>query len=112
MGLFWYQLDWVTKQQKRRVMLGPFWLRIFSSFADIVVELPSRPGVEWRLPLHVVRYVADCPICGVEGAGRSSVRLTSGGKEFFGRIVGRCRYAPQEHVWSFDHIAREGRFLQ
>lgn len=112
LGLFWFQIQWFDRQAKNRVMLGPFWMRKSAIFGEAVVELRSDPVGKHSLPLHLVRYVADCPICGAEGAGRSSVRLASGGLEFYRRIVGRCRHAPQEHVWSFDHIAREGRFLR
>jgi len=71
-----------------------------------------RPGPEDDYAFYVSRYVADCPICGVKDAGRSAINPAPGGWEFHGRVVGRCAHAPQEHVWSFDHITRIGRFLR
>ena len=77
-----------------------------------VIELRFNPDDRRKQRLHVTSYVADCPICGADGNGRSSIHPASGGWEFHGRTVGRCIHAPQEHVWSFDHIARTGRFLR
>ncbi len=142
LSLLWFVLSWLLILIRNRVVRAPIWWQTSLFYGDNVIELrfdPSddafvveQPPIWWknmypvssrisvlkepidgRFPrLHLIRYVADCPICGVEGAGRSSIRLGSSGKEFFGRIIGKCRHAPQEHVWSFDHITREGRFLR
>ena len=89
-----------------------FWSKYFPRALDNKISFIKEPMDESFPRLHLIRYVADCPICGVEGAGRSSIRLAPGGREFYSRIVGRCQHAPNEHVWSFDHIARTGRFLR
>jgi hypothetical protein len=62
-----------------------------------VIEKRLDPDGKAAPSLHLLRYVADCPLCGADGPGRSAVRLDSGRIEFFGRIVGRCRNAPNEH---------------
>lgn len=103
---YWWRLV------RKRVIRAPIWLQPFSLFRGNVFELRPEQITPRFTPVKLSRYVADCPICGVEGAGRSSIRPASGGREFHGRIVGRCQHAPNEHVWSFDHITRQGRFLR
>lgn len=77
-----------------------------------ILVIRRTPGGQAPPTLHLVRYVADCPVCGGE-LGRSAIGLESGRTEFFGRrLVGRCRNAPNAHVWSFDHITRYGQFLR
>ncbi len=53
-----------------------------------------------------VRYTAICPVCG------GTVLLHDGQKEFVGRIVGRCRVSPREHVFSFDQKFHTGHQLR
>ena len=101
-----------SRLARKRVIRAPIWLQPFSLFRGNVFELLPAPTTPGATPVKLSRYVADCPICGADGNGRSSIRPASGGREFHGRIVGRCAHAPQEHVWSFDHIARTGRFLR
>lgn len=103
---YWWRLA------RKRLIRAPIWLQPFSLFRGNVFELRPAPTTPGATPVKLSRYVADCPICGADGKGRSSIRPASGGWEFHGRIVGRCDHAPQEHVWSFDHIARTGRFLR
>lgn len=56
--------------------------------------------------LSLVRYFAVCGHCG------GTVELAEGGRDFPGRIVGRCRDSPSEHVYSFDPVTRQGRTLR
>jgi hypothetical protein len=102
---------WWWNLIQNSVARAPLWWQSLS-FGDNVIERRLDPNGLDPARLHLVRYVADCPLCGTEGPGRSAVRLDSGRLEFFGRIVGRCRHAPNEHVWSFDHITQRGSFLR
>ncbi len=109
MNLSW----WMIQLDRNRVSVPPLALRLGSfDKVKILFELHDNSNDRRKHLLHILSYVADCPICGADGNGRSSIRPASGGREFHGRIVGRCAYAPQEHVWSFDHITRTGRFLR
>jgi hypothetical protein len=109
MNLSW----WMIQLERNRVSIPPLALRLGSfDKVKIVFELYDNSDDRRKWRLHVTSYVADCPICGADGNGRSSIRPASGGWEFHGRIVGRCAHAPQEHVWSFDHITRTGQFLR
>ena len=53
-----------------------------------------------------VRYTGICPVCG------GAVLLHDGQKEFTGRIIGRCRHSPREHVFTFDQRLHTGRPLR
>lgn len=101
---------WQVRLVANRVTLAPMLLQPLSSkHGDYVLEL--RPNEDrGKNSLYLVRYVADCPICGADG--HEKVRIESGRREFFGRLVGRCDRSPNEHVFSFDHVTRQGRFLR
>jgi hypothetical protein len=86
-----------------RIVIAPWWMQ--STEEDRLLERRAPP----RYPdksVKAVRYVAICPLCG------GAVSATKGRLEFFGRIVGRCEEAPVEHVFSFDHITRNGLLLR
>lgn len=53
-----------------------------------------------------VRYTGICPVCG------GTVLLHDGQKEFTGRIIGRCRLSPREHVFAFDQKLHIGHPLR
>lgn len=94
------------------VAIAPGLLNRGAGTGNNVLEIRRDPAGKASPRLHLVRYVADCPLCGGE-LGRSAVRIESGRLEFaVRRIVGRCRHAPNAHVFSFDHIRREGRLLR
>ena len=101
---------WWATLVENNIARVPDLFQSFSNYGNDVFELRRDPkGGPSRL--YLARYVANCPVCGKEN-GRGSVRLGSGRFEFFGRVVGRCRHAPNEHVWSFDHITRRGKSLR
>jgi hypothetical protein len=103
-------IGWQVRLFANRVTLAPLFLQPLSSKRDdYLLELRSNEDRD-KNSLYLVRYVADCPICGANG--REKVRIESGRLEFFGRLVGRCGHSPNEHVFSFDHITRQGRFLR
>lgn len=56
--------------------------------------------------LSLVRYSSTCTTC----AG--TVELSNGREDFPGRIIGRCRDSPMEHVFSFDPISLSGHPLR
>lgn len=100
--------------------LRPFWrlldLRIIMA-PDALLSLRER-GVQLEAArevtedrgsirvLRLVRYSARCPICA------DTIHLRDGGKEFLGRLVGRCEEHPAEHVYSFDRYTRIGKPLR
>jgi hypothetical protein len=100
---------WQMRLVADRVALAPWILQPFSKYDDYLLELRRNQDAT-RNTMYLVRYVADCPICGAKG--RDTVCIQSGRLEFFGRLVGRCNRAPNAHVFSFDHVSRQGRFLR
>ena len=105
-----YQLlDWQVRLLANRIAHAPWFLQPLSKHDDYLLELRRNEEAE-RNTMYLVRYVADCPICGVKG--RDMIHVESGRLEFLGRLVGRCNRAPNAHVFSFDHVSRQGRFLR
>lgn len=100
---------WQFRLVANRVIMAPMLLQPWSG-DDYLLEL-RKEGCAGRNTMYLVRYVADCPICGPED-GRETIHIASGHFEFFGRLVGRCDRAPNAHVFSFDHITKRGRFLR
>ncbi|WP_040843996.1 hypothetical protein [Thiorhodococcus drewsii] len=112
LGVLRLSLGWWLDLAQNNLARAPIWWQSLSEFGDTVIERRFDPTGLTASRLHLVRYVADCPLCGAKGPGRSAVRLASGRLEFWGRIVGRCMNVPNEHVWSFDHGTGQGRFLR
>jgi hypothetical protein len=105
-----YQLlGWQVRLAANRIAPAPWFWQPLSKHDDYLLELRRNEKAE-RNTIYLVRYVADCPICGARG--RDMIHVESGRLEFFGRLVGRCNQAPNAHVFSFDHVARLGRFLR
>lgn len=83
---------------------------IFYSFAekDCQIELgwdteaAGVPGRSRGYNLRLVRYVADCPLCG------SKVSLRDGGFGWINRLVGCCDEEPGEHVFLLRSEASGG----
>lgn len=87
-----------------RIVMAPTLLAPLSK-DNVTLELrPSTAEVEGQLVF--ARYTSTCPICS------GSIELFSGGKEFPGRIIGRCRRSAREHVYSFDVAGKVGRPLR
>ncbi|MDO9364863.1 MAG: hypothetical protein Q7T58_00745 [Methylotenera sp.] len=101
--ILWLSLRKLWFVPTRKITLAPWWMQ--STDDDRLLELRKPPQYPERI-LVAVRYSGHCPICG------GKVYAKSGEWEFYGRIVGRCDEAPVEHVFSFDHVTKIGRFLR
>ena len=102
----WRSIATVGRLGDKRIIMIP---EILLSFRERGVQLElsrmsNAPGTSSRLGL--VRYAATCPICSAR------VFLNDGGREFHGRLVGRCEESPDEHVFSFDRVTRSGKSLR
>ncbi|OIR12496.1 hypothetical protein GALL_61950 [mine drainage metagenome] len=89
--------------KSKGILLAPWWMQ--SEDEARLLEFRKPPRFTEK-SIKAVSYSATCPICGAK------VIAKSGGLEFFGRIIGRCDDAPVEHVFSFDYIKRQGRWLR
>lgn len=58
-----------------------------------------------NLKVLAIVYQAKCPICGDKIIIEKS-------KEFYGRYIGKCSVAPNEHIYSFDHVLKTGKLLR
>lgn len=98
----WITFGPVFRLPTSRILLAPWWMQ----------SIEDDRLLEWRCPpkhsvksIKAAHYSGVCPLCG----GKVSVR--SGGREFFGRLLGRCEESPREHVFSFDHVLRRGSVI-
>ncbi|MBV1776014.1 hypothetical protein KSF73_09845 [Burkholderiaceae bacterium DAT-1] len=98
---FVHHFKFVVSLPAVRVALAPGWLQ--NEERDLIVSWGKNPGQPAVLKL--IRYGANCPICGGE------IRLRAGRIRFMGRIIGACENSPREHVYSFDHVMRRGKLL-
>lgn len=93
----------------KRIVIASDWMIPFKETRSVQLELrkididkeTGRPIRELRL----VIYSAKCPIC----SGR--IEVESGGLQFPFRLVGKCLESPREHIFSFDHVTKIGRYL-
>ena len=102
-SVVWVTIGPLVSVSAAKIVIAPWWMQSFDD--DRLLEYRGQP----RFPeksIKAVRYSATCPACG------GSVAAKSGRLAFWGRIVGRCEQAPQEHVYSFDHVTRSGRPLR
>ncbi|HEY9827032.1 MAG TPA: hypothetical protein V6D19_16450 [Stenomitos sp.] len=99
----WASVGRLYQLGSNNIVIAPWWMQSVDD--DRLLERRVPPRYRDKT-IKAVRYVAPCPLCG----GR--ILATSGRLEFFGRIVGRCEEAPVEHVFSFDHVTRNGKCLR
>ena len=91
---------------EERMIRAPLWLQGISDPNDDKILVLRRNEARQANEVVLMRYLADCPICG------SKVRIYPGGREFHGRLIGRCGRVPQEHVFTFDPYTRVGKPLR
>lgn len=97
--VLWITYGPVLRLPDARILPAPWWMQ----------PADHNRLLEWRCPprysaktIKAARYTGVCSLCG----GKVIVRC--GGREFFGRLIGRCEESPREHVFSFDHVLRRG----
>ncbi len=99
----WSSVGPLLRLPTNRIVIAPWWMQSVSD--DRLLEYRYPPRHPER-QIKAVRYTARCPRCG------GTMSAQSGGLEFWGRIIGRCEHAPNEHVYSFDHVTRRGNALR
>ncbi|MBD5801778.1 hypothetical protein AZOA_12020 [Azoarcus sp. Aa7] len=85
------------------IVVAPWWMQSVDDDRLLERRYPPRYADK---TIKAIRYTSLCPLCG------GKVSAKAGGFEFWGRLVGRCEHAPTEHVFSFDHVTRNGRSLR
>lgn len=101
--LFWSTTGRVLRLVDNKIVMAPWWMQSVDD--DRLLERREPPRFSGK-SIKAVRYTTTCPVC------RGKISVKGGGIEFWGRLVGRCEHAPVEHVFSFDHVTRDGRFLR
>lgn len=102
----WWALRPLGLLVRDRITVAPLWLQgMREPWDDRLLELRQLPGNPVN-HIFLTRYAASCPIC------CGPVHVADGRREFHGRLVGRCGRAPNEHVFSFDHVTRTGSDLR
>ncbi|MGB4227951.1 MAG: hypothetical protein WBJ68_15190 [Candidatus Dechloromonas phosphoritropha] len=96
----WKVIGPIVTLPDRRINLAPWWMQ--SENDDRLIEWRCPPKHSMKA-IKAARYTSACPLCN----GKISVK--NGGREFHGRLVGRCAEAPSEHIFSFDHVLRRGK---
>jgi hypothetical protein len=102
----WPTLRALTEAAEQRVVECPGMLL---SMSELYGQIRCTRRREKRIPvgwLSLVRISTTCPRCG------GTVELMPGRQDFPGRMVGRCRDAPSEHVFSFDPTTYTGTPLR
>lgn len=85
-----------------RVIVAPGLLQLVLRYNHVLV---TRKEASTNI-LRMLRFTGTCPRCG------GLVEIEKGRGEFRGRFVGKCGRNPIEHLFSFDHILRRGRWLR
>lgn len=106
--LFGVWMVWLTigaffSLAEDKIVMSPWWMQ--SDNNDRLLERRYAPLYP-ESSINAVRYTSKCPTC--DGI----VSVKSGGFEFRNRLVGYCEHSPREHVYSFDHITRQGQHLR
>lgn len=83
------------------IVLAPDFLQL--TIPDAHVLILRKEGDE--SVLRMVRYTATCPLCG------GVVTIAKGRGPYRHRYVGICKRNSVEHLFSFDHVLRQGRHL-
>lgn len=93
---------------ERVIVSGPWWISLFNFH-------PKRHLLlEWRSDKHEDNCIELTSYMGADGCQfcDGKVFVKPGRREFKGRLIGQCERAPNEHVFSFDHVTRSGKFLR
>jgi len=83
------------------VVKAPLWVMALTE-ESCELEMFRQENFRWT---RLVRFSADCPICG------SNLELRPGKPDQNYPLVGRCIESPYAHVYSFDRMTLRGTYL-
>jgi hypothetical protein len=105
MFLIWRPLWPFFEANHKRIAIAPLWMLKFGQLTgqleSVKLAKTRRNGRPYR-KIEFVIYEANCPIC------NHTVEIYKGKSSFKGRLIGICDESPREHIFSFDHITKEG----
>lgn len=104
LGMLWNMWPWLQLPDRRITIASDNLLPANQLFGQLrLIRNKDKKVSGW---LSLVRYSSTCTTC----AG--TVELSNGRTDFPGRIIGRCRDSPMEHVFSFDPVSLSGHPLR
>jgi hypothetical protein len=103
-GVYRFVRPWWELPQKRITIASDFMLASTQLHGQIQLVKDRNELITGSIALQ--RHYGSCSRCG------GTVDLYDGGREFPGRIIGRCRDSPTEHLYSFDPVSRRGISLR
>lgn len=71
----------------------------------MLVLTKERKNEKVALKMKAIVYECKCGMCGEN-------ILIEKSREFKGRYIGKCTIAPTEHIYSFDHVTKQGKLLR
>ncbi|MEP2652697.1 MAG: hypothetical protein ABJH06_11975 [Paraglaciecola sp.] len=107
--LLWRIVYIIYELMEKGVSKTPDWMIRFSDRNALFVvnrEISTDKEKRGAKIIELITYEAECPICS------DIIFIERGSKEFSGRYIGKCTLAPKEHVFSFDHITKQGKHLR
>ncbi|MDT0618585.1 hypothetical protein RM531_08845 [Salinisphaera sp. P385] len=110
--ILWRSVGAFVSVQRLGVVVAPAWMRTRIDHPTLLLEFkydPQRRVDQWGYEVKRLRlsaYEGRCKLCGGELEIREGSRWRHPG-----RLVGTCRNAPREHLYSFDPVLRVGRRL-
>ena len=105
-GLIVAELGWFAWPLYRlledRIIIAPAFLQLAYAYEHVLLIRKEHD----LKTLRMVRFTGTCPLCG------ALVEISKGSGAFRGRLVGKCADNPVEHLYSFDHVLRQGQWLR
>lgn len=83
----------------------PFLMAPITTRNAFLVLNRERENEKVTLKMKTIVYEAECGVC-------SEPLIVEKSREFNGRYIGKCTVSPKEHIFSFDHITKHGKFLR
>lgn len=107
-ALSWKSIFPFYEANMKRIAIAPQWMMKWSQTSaqleSIKLDRIRKNGRNYR-KLEFVIYEGVCPVCG------NTVELENGKANLKGRLIGKCNESPREHLFSFDHITKNGAYL-
>jgi hypothetical protein len=107
--LFYILLKPLYDAMNNRIAIAPSWLlglKVNSAQLRAVKTEDKRANGFYVRSLQLVAYKANCPICS------NKVFIINGKYAQRGRLLGVCDESPREHIFSFDHVTKKGKYLR
>lgn len=83
----------------------PIFMAPVTTRKAMLVLTKERKNEQVSLKMKAIVYECVCGICGEN-------ILIEKSREFNGRYIGKCTIAPSEHIYSFDHVSKNGYYLR